>query len=104
MRTRGPDPRRTGNAVNTEMQRLGSSKKDFVVSYIAIEGFVAAKVLVEGLSRAGRSPMRAAFIAGLESMKDFDPGGLSLSFSPTDHTGLSFVEASVINKRGSFTQ
>ena len=99
-----PDPRRTGIAINTEMQRLSASKKDFVVSHIAMEGFAAAKVLVEGLRRGGKNLSRATFVSGLESMKDFDLGGLILSFSPTDHSGLSFVEPSVINKRGTFTQ
>ena len=99
-----PDPRRTGIAINTEMQRLAANKKDFAVSHIAMEGFAAAKVLVEGLRRAGKNPTHASFVTGLESIKNFDLGGLTISFSPTDHTGLSFVEASVINKRGTFTQ
>ncbi|MEP7155083.1 MAG: ABC transporter substrate-binding protein [Betaproteobacteria bacterium] len=99
-----PDPRRTSLAINTEMQRLAADKKEFVVSHLAMEGFAAAKVLVEGLRRAGKNPTRASFITALETIKDFDLGGLSLSYSRSDHTGMSFVEASVINKRGTFTQ
>lgn len=99
-----PDPRRGGVPINIEMQRLADAKKDFVISHIAMEGFAAAKVLVEGLRRAGKKPTRDSFVAGLETIKNFDLGGLKLSYSPTDHTGLDFVETSLINRRGTFSQ
>jgi branched-chain amino acid transport system substrate-binding protein len=90
-----PDPRKISNVMGREMQQMAADKKDFQISHIALEGFAAAKVLVEGLK----------FIAGLESIKNYDlGGGLMLNFSAGDHTGLSFVEASIINKRGTFTQ
>lgn len=100
-----PDPRKISNVLGREMQQLAADKKDFQISHIALEGFAAAKVLVEGLKRAGKNPTRESFIAGLESIKNYDlGGGLMLNFSAGDHTGLSFVEASIINKRGTFTQ
>ena len=58
------------------------------VSPAMLEGFVSAKVLVEALRRAGPKPTRAKLQVALESIKGFDLGGLSLSFSTTDHTGL----------------
>ena len=42
-----------------------------------VEGFVSAKVLVEGLKRAGAKPDRAKLHAGLESIRNWDLGGWS---------------------------
>lgn len=100
-----PDPRKISSVLGREMQQLAADKKDFQISHTALEGFAAAKVLVEGLKRAGKTPTRESFIEGLESMKNFDlGGGLTVNYGANDHTGLSFVEASIINKRGTFTQ
>ncbi|AZP12840.1 MULTISPECIES: ABC transporter substrate-binding protein [Undibacterium] len=71
-------------------------------SYAAMEGFVSAKVLVEGLKRAGRSLTRESLISGLESMRKVDIGGLILSYSERDHNGSEFVELTMINKSGKF--
>jgi branched-chain amino acid transport system substrate-binding protein len=100
-----PNPRLQSTALAVEMQRLAQGKPDFPLSHVAMEGFSAAKVLVEGLKRAGKSPTRKTFMAALEGMKKYDlGGGLTLDFGPDDHTGLDFAESSIINKRGAFTQ
>lgn len=72
------------------------------ISYAAMEGFVAAKVLVEGLQRAGRNLTRESLIRGLETINKQDFGGLMLGYSPTDHTGSEFVELTMIGKNGAF--
>jgi hypothetical protein len=43
-------------------------------------------------------------MAGLESLQDYDLGGLKLSYGPTGRSGLTYVEASIINRKGTFTQ
>jgi ABC-type branched-subunit amino acid transport system substrate-binding protein len=70
------------------------------VSYTSFEGFVAAKLLVEGLRRAGPNPTRQKFMAALESMSSVDLGGLSVGFSPTQHAGSTFVELTMIGGNG----
>lgn len=67
-----------------------------------MEGYAAAKVLVEALRRAGPRVNRAKLRDALESLKDYDLGGLRLSYSPTDHSGLSFVDLSIISSSGRF--
>jgi branched-chain amino acid transport system substrate-binding protein len=99
-----PDPRYETTRIGVELHRLAASQPDFVMSHMALEGFAAAKVLTEGLRRAGPNPTRASFIAGLQSMRDFDLGGLKLSYSAADHTGLSFVEASMVTRNNRFVQ
>lgn len=67
-----------------------------------LEGFAGAKVLVEALKRASPKPTRAKVLAALEGMKRFDLGGLDVSYSPTDHTGLEFADLSIIGADGRF--
>jgi ABC-type branched-subunit amino acid transport system substrate-binding protein len=67
-----------------------------------LEGFAAAKVLVEGLKRAGPNPSREKIQAALESIRKYDLGGLEVSYSPDDHTGLNFADLSIIGTDGRF--
>jgi len=65
-----------------------------------MEGFMSAKVLVEGLRRAGPEPTRERLVNALEGMRDYDLGGILISYSPTRHTGSSFVEMSIVSSTG----
>lgn len=84
--------------------KLAAKASGATVSYAAMEGFVAAKVLVEGLRRAGRNPTREGFIRALESMRRVDLGGLMLDYGVHDHTGSEFVELTMIGKAGHFVR
>jgi branched-chain amino acid transport system substrate-binding protein len=72
------------------------------ISPAMLEGFAAAKVLVEGLRRAGPKPTRESLINALETLDKFNLGGLEVSYSPTDHTGLDFADLSIIGVSGKF--
>ena len=69
-----------------------------------LEGFASAKVLAEGLRRAAASGAlnRAGLQRALESLKNYDLGGLDLSFGPNDHTGLEYADLSIIGADGRF--
>ncbi len=73
-------------------------------SFFGLEGFLEAKVLVEGLRRAGPNPSATALIAGLESMRDYDLGGFFVSYQPRQHTGSTFAEIDVVNASGGLTR
>ncbi|MGE4552272.1 MAG: ABC transporter substrate-binding protein [Desulfovibrionaceae bacterium] len=61
-------------------------------SFVGLEGYLNARVLVEGLRRAGRDLTREGFIDALESMPELHLGpGLSVAFSPQDHQGMNQV-------------
>ena len=61
-------------------------------SFVGLEGYLNARVLVEALKRAGRDLTREGFIDALESMHEFRLGpGLSVSFGPQDHQGMDQV-------------
>jgi len=67
-----------------------------------IEGYVSAKVLVEGLRRASPQPTRDKLRRALESMTHYDVGGLELGYSATDHTGLDYADLAIIGNDGRF--
>ena len=85
-----------------EYQQLSAKagNKDF--NFSAIEGFIAAKVFVEGLKRTGRNVTREGFIDALEKMQDVDVGGFFVSYSPKSHTGSRFVDLTIIAREGKF--
>ncbi len=61
-------------------------------NFVGFEGYINAKVLVEGLRRAGRDLTRASFLEAIESMTDFSLGSdVRLNFGPTDHQGMDKV-------------
>ncbi len=70
------------------------------LSYTSFEEFIGAKVLVEGLRRAGPNPTREKVIRALETLHAFDTGGFTVTFSPNNRIGSRFVEITVIGKDG----
>ena len=73
-------------------------------SYIGLEGFIAAKVMVEGLRRAGSKTNRKTVTAALESMHDWDMGDFTMNYSANIHSGSKFVTVTVIGVGGHFIE
>jgi branched-chain amino acid transport system substrate-binding protein len=73
---------------------------DATANYSSIEGYIAARVTVEGLKRAGRGASREGLMAALESLQRWDLGGFSVGFGPRDHAGSAFVELSMLTGDG----
>jgi ABC-type branched-subunit amino acid transport system substrate-binding protein len=85
-----------------EATDLARAKRIKDVSPAMLEGFASAKVLVEALRRASPQPNRERIQAALEGLKKFDLGGLEVSYSTDDHTGLDFADLSIIGSEGKF--
>jgi len=69
----------------------------------SLEAFIAAKVLAEGIRRAGAKRVtRESLITALEGMRSFDAGGYVVGFSGDNHNGSTFTEITVINKNLQF--
>jgi branched-chain amino acid transport system substrate-binding protein len=85
-----------------EAQDLARAKGLSEASPAMLEGFAAAKVLVEGLRRAGPQPTRERLQTALENLSKFDIGGLEVNFSKQDHSGLDFADLSIISSDGRF--
>lgn len=71
-------------------------------SFTKMEGFLNAKVMVEGLKRAGRNLTRERFIGAMESIGKLDLDGYAVNFSDTDHSGSRYVELTVLSRNGRF--
>jgi len=69
-----------------------------------LEGFIAAKVMVEGLKRAGRRLDREGFIRAMESINELDVGGFKVSYGPENHNGSKFVDLTIISKDQRFVR
>ena len=69
-------------------------------NYSSLEGFLAARVMVEGLRRGGSKGSREGLISGLEALGSQSFGGFNISFSKSDHVASSFVELSMLTGDG----
>ncbi len=67
-----------------------------------LEGFIAAKVMVEGLRRAGRRLDREGLVRAMETMGDYDAGGFKVSYGHDNHSGSSFVDLTIISRDQKF--
>jgi branched-chain amino acid transport system substrate-binding protein len=73
---------------------------DAKANFSSMEGYLAAKLVVEGLKRAGPKVTRDSLVSGLESIGNQSFGGFSVSLSPTDHVASQFVELSMLTGDG----
>ncbi len=69
-------------------------------SATTIEGYVNARVLAEGLRRAGSKVTRASLIAALDEITGFDLGGMTISFGKGNRVGGNFVDVGVLGAGG----
>ena len=97
-----PSERNLALPMVKEVHDLARAKGVSEVTPAMLEGFAAAKVLVEGLRRSGRDPTRASLQKALEGFKRVDIGGLEVTYSSTDHTGLDYADLSIVGTDGRF--
>lgn len=96
-----PFPFSTTTAISREyLDAVRKAGGDAQPNYSSMEGYLAAKVLTEGLKRAGRNPSRETLIAGLESIQNASFGGFSVEFGPHDHVASRFVDLSMLTEDG----
>ena len=98
-----PDPESRSIPLTREIMENFSKFKpsgEITPNQTLVEGYVGAKVLVEGLRRAGPKPTRQKLRDALEQIKDYDTGDLYVGFSPTNHSGVHYVDITIINREG----
>ena len=69
-----------------------------------LEGYIAAKVTVEGLRRAGKNLTRESFMKALESLDNYDVGGFKVTYGPDNRSGSKFVDLTIISKDQKFVR
>ena len=71
--------------------------------YVSLEGYVAAKLLVEALRRTGTQLDTERLVDTLEAMHDFDLGlGTTITFSRSEHQGSHKVWGTQLTETGKF--
>ncbi len=96
-----PSPYNAARPIAREfVDAVKAAGKDAQVNFSSMEGYVAAKVLLDGLKRGPGKLSRESLIAGLESGGNQSMGGFSVSFSAADHVASSFVELSMLTGDG----
>jgi branched-chain amino acid transport system substrate-binding protein len=96
-----PSPYSPARPITREfLEAVKKGGADYQVNFSSMEGYLAAKVLAEGLKRGPAKVNRDALITGLETMGNESFGGFNVSFSPTDHVASKFVELSMLTGDG----
>ena len=71
-----------------------------LMSVTALEACIAAKVLVEGMKRAGPNLTRASLHRSLSALGRYDAGGYVVNFKPDFRHGGSFVSMVLLKPNG----
>ena len=79
-----------------ELTELAKRNNVGDVTYNHMEGYVSAKVLVEGLRGAGAAPSREGLVQALEGLREIDLGGFVVRFSDKNHNGSTYVELTIV--------
>ncbi|MCR6480264.1 ABC transporter substrate-binding protein [Variovorax sp. ZS18.2.2] len=96
-----PSPYNPANAITREfvdaVRKAGAGAS---ANFSSMEGYLAAKVLTEGLRKASGKLTRDSLVGGLESIDRQQFGGFEVSFSAKNHVGSKFVELSMLTGDG----
>lgn len=74
--------------------------KDATMSYTVFEEYIAAKIMTEGLKRAGSSPTADKVLQALQNLGRYDVGGFTVDYSRDNRIGSRFVDIVVIGAEG----
>ena len=98
-----PFPYIASSAVVREYQERMTQAGNKDYDFSSMEGFLAAKVLTEGLRRAGgKNLSREGFITALETLRDFSMGGFTVNYSAKNHEGSRYTDLTTIGRGGKF--
>ncbi|CAM8631662.1 ABC transporter substrate-binding protein [Rhodoferax sp. TBRC 17198] len=96
-----PSPYSGGKAISREFADAVRRSNGAVQSnYSSMEGYIAAKVLAEGLRRSGGKGGADGLMTALESINNMSMGGFNVNFSKADHVASTFVEMSMLTGDG----
>lgn len=100
-----PTPWRSALPIVKEYQQVyGAASGKSEYSYLGLEVFINANVLVEGLRQAGKTPSRGGLVNALESMGEKVYDTMSIKYRPGQHAGSSYVGLSIISRHGRFVE
>ncbi len=96
-----PNPFSTAKPLTREFRdAIAQGGNKVQANFSSLEGFLAARLVAEGLRRSGGKLGREGLIGGLESIGDTSFDGYAVSLSGRDHVASSFVELSMLTGDG----
>jgi branched-chain amino acid transport system substrate-binding protein len=93
-----PSPWSERHSWVTDYQKAMKARNE-PYSYIGLEGYLAARIIVDALRRGGDAS-RESLIRTLEGMREVEYSGFRVAFGPNDRNGSSFVELITLDKTG----
>jgi ABC-type branched-subunit amino acid transport system substrate-binding protein len=97
-----PSPTQRKHELSREYQEaMAKSRPGVALSYGGLEGFMTAKALVMALQANGRELTRTALVRTLER-STLELGGVTVRYSPAEHTGSHFVDLSMFSREARF--
>jgi len=70
------------------------------LSFTSLEGYIAGKITVEALRRAGPNPTREKVLKALYAMGEYDVGGIYVNYSDKERRGWGAIDLTVIGSNG----
>ena len=97
-----PWDRRTP-VVRDYQNKIGKLNPNISYSFVGLEGYIAASMLVQALQKAGPDLTRKRFITAMESLGKVDLGGYKVEFGPKQRNGSNVVHLTfLVGRSGSF--
>jgi branched-chain amino acid transport system substrate-binding protein len=97
-----PFPYIPSSPIVREYQQRMTESGQKELDFSSFEGYLTAKVFVEGLRRAGRNPTREGLITALESMHEVNMGGFMINYGPKNHMGSTYTDLTIVGRGGKF--
>ena len=98
-----PDASRTSVALVRDYQRAMRAVNQQEFSSRSFEGYVNARVLIDGLDRAGRDLSRAKLRSALAGLRSNDLGGFTVDYAGgAPYVGSKFIDLGIMGSNGRF--
>jgi len=94
-----PNPRKSALKLVADYRALMNATKQ-PLSYAGLEGYLAGRVLIEGLNRIKGAGSRDKLYGALEEFGRLDLGGLPITYSRKSHEGSRFTDLSMVSASG----
>ena len=96
-----PDAGRTSVGLVRDYQKAMRAIGQTAFSSRSLEGYVNARVLIEGLERCGKDLSRSRLRSALAGIRNLDLGGLVIDYSaPAPYVGSRYLELGVLGAGG----
>lgn len=92
-----PDPWDASIPIVREYQ---NDIKDQQYGFVSLEGYLAAKIFHHAVGKIKGSVNSDSIKQALESMSQYDAGGIEVSFAPDDHRAMDSVYLTTMSKSG----